>query len=84
MHTGYTQPQQPSYQDPQSPQSNTEAQQVLAMADNMLSTIDPASPKYQAVQNAADYLRLLLGSGADQTEILSAMQTLTMAMGGVY
>ena len=82
LHNEYTQSPQPVYQDPQ---SNTGAQQMLTMADNMLLTMDPASPKYQAVQNAADYLRMLLGSGsANQTEIQNAMDTLTMAMGGIY
>ena len=73
---------EPSYQDPQ---SNSEAKQVLAMADSMLATMDPTTPKYQAVLNAADYLRMLLGSGnADPSAVMSAVQTLTMAMGGVY
>ena len=67
------------------PQSNSNAQQVLAMAESMLSTMDPTSPKYQAVRNAADYLKILLGSeNVEQAEILSAMEALTRAMGGVY
>ena len=82
LHNEFYQAPQPSYQDPQ---SNTEAQQVLAMAENMLTTMDPSSPKYQAVRNAADYLRILLGSAnVDQAEILSAVEALTRAMGGVY
>ena len=82
LHNEYTQSPTPVYQESQ---SNTGAQQMLAMADNMLLTLDPTSAKYQAVQNAADYLRLLLGSdSADQTEIQNAMDTLTMAMGGIY
>ena len=82
LHTEYTQSPEPVYQDPQ---STAGAQQMLAMADNMLRTLDPADPKYQAVQNAADYLRLLLGSETtDQSELQNAMDTLTMAMGGIY
>ena len=82
LHNGFYQAPQPAYQDPQ---SNTEAQQVLAMAESMLSTMDSSTPKYQAVRNAADYLKILLGSGnVDQAEILSAMEALTRAMGGVY
>ena len=82
LHNEFYQPPEPSYQDPQ---SNTEAKQVLAMADSMLATMDPTTPKYQAVLNAADYLRMLLGSGnADPSAVMSAVQTLTMAMGGVY
>ncbi|MBR2660212.1 MAG: PBP1A family penicillin-binding protein [Clostridia bacterium] len=82
LHDGFYQAPQPSNQDPQ---SNTNAQQVLTMAESMLSTMDPSSPKYQAVRNAADYLKILLGSGnVDQAEILSAMEALTRAMGGAY
>ena len=58
---------------------------MLAMADSMLGTLDPASAKYQAVRNAADYLRLLIGSDyANASEVMSAMEALTRAMGGVY
>ena len=82
LHDEYYQAPATTWQDPQ---SNSEARQVLAMADNMLTTMDPTSPKYQAVQNAADYLRMLLGSGyADPAEVKTAMDTLTMAMGGIY
>ena len=82
LHNEFYQAPEPTYQDPQ---SNSEAKQVLAMADNMLATMDPTSPKYQAVQNAADYLRMLLGSGyADQSEIMAAMEALTRALGGIY
>ena len=85
LHNEFYQAPETTYQDPQDPQSNTEAKQVIAMAESMLATMDPASPKYQAVQNAADYLRMLIGSGnADSAEIMSAIQTLTMAMGGIY
>ena len=73
---------EPVYQDPG---SYTEANQVLAMADSMLAAMDPGSAKYQAVQNAADYLRMLIGSGyASQEEVLAAMEALTRALGGVY
>ena len=82
LHDEYYRAPEPVYQDPQ---SNAEAKQVLNMADNMLAAMDPTSPKYQAVQNAADYLRLLLGSGsADQAEIMAAMEALTRALGGIY
>ena len=82
LHDEYYQAPEPSYQDPQ---SYAEAKQVLSMADTMLASMDPASPKYQAVQNAADYLRMLIGSGyAEQAEIMAAMEALTRAMGGIY
>ena len=84
IHNEYYQGTEPSGQNPEDPQSNAEARQVLAMAESMLGTLDPTSPKYQAVQNAADYLRMLLNSGGSQEDILTAMQTLTMAMGGIY
>ena len=82
LHNENYQAPAPVYQEPQ---SYTEANQVLAMADSMLAAMDPGSAKYQAVQNAADYLRMLIGSGyADQAEVLAAMEALTRALGGVY
>ena len=40
---------------------------------------------YQAVQNAADYLRMLLGADyPNQAEIMAAIEALTRAMGGMY
>ena len=72
-------------QQTQDGQSFAEARQVLALADSMLTTLDPGSAKYQAVQNAADYLRMLIGAAyPDQAEIMAAMEMLTRAMGGVY
>ena len=83
LHNEYYQAPEPANQE--DTQSYSEAKQVLNMADTMLSTMDPNSPKYQAVQNAADYLRLLIGSGsASQADIISAIDTLTRAMGGIY
>jgi penicillin-binding protein 1A len=82
VHNEYSQAQQKNYQDSQ---SFTEARQVLAVADSMLGGLDPGDPKYQAIQNASDYLRLLIGSDyADATEVMNAMETLTRAMGGIY
>ena len=76
--------QEPSYPS-QDSQSYEGARQALNMADSMLSTLDSGSAMYQAVQNAADYLRMLLGSpNPDQAEIMAAMETLTRAMGGIY
>ena len=79
------------YQDPnpnpaaQDSQSFAEAQQVLALADSMLASLDPGSSMYQAIQNAADYLRMLIGAEyPNQAEIMAAMETLTRAMGGIY
>ncbi|MBR6442751.1 MAG: PBP1A family penicillin-binding protein [Clostridia bacterium] len=78
------------YQDPNPPAQDTqtsfpEARQALALADNLLATLDPSSAMYQAVQNAADYLRMLLGADyPNQAEIMSAIEALTRAMGGMY
>ena len=72
----------PVYQDSQ---SFSDARLLISKAEDLLSNMDPASEQYRAVQNAADYLRLLIGSGyADQAEVMAAMQTLTQAMGGIY
>ena len=66
-------------------QSYADARQVLTVADSMMANMDPGSEQYRAVQNAADYLRMLIGGGtASQAEVMSAMQTLTQAMGGIY
>jgi penicillin-binding protein 1A len=82
LHNEFT-PQQP--QTPSDGDSFAEARQVLAMADMMLASMDPGSDKYLAIQNAADYLRLLLGAAyPDQVEIMAAMEALTRAMGGIY
>ena len=61
------------------------ANDLLNSAEAMLQTMDPGNPQYQAIRNAADYLRLLIGSDyPNQAEIMNAMETLTRAMGGVY
>lgn len=82
LHNEFYQAPAPAYQDPD---SFTEARQVLMLADSMLGTLDPGSAKYQAIQNAADYLRLLIGAEyPDRNEIMSAMERLTQAMGGIF
>lgn len=66
-------------------QSFADARQVLTVAETMMANMDPNSEQYRAVQNAADYLRMLIGSGsANQSDVMAAMQTLTQALGGVY
>ena len=85
MHNENYRAPEPVYPEQQSPQSYSEARQVLAMAESMLATLDPNSPKYQAVLNASDYLKMLLGSGnVPQADITAAMEALTLAMGGIY
>ena len=50
-----------------------------------MAYMDPNSEQYRAIQNAADYLRLLIGGGgAGQAEVMTAMETLVQAMGGIY
>jgi penicillin-binding protein 1A len=50
-----------------------------------MAYMDQNSEQYRAIQNAADYLRLLIGGGsASQTEVMSAMEALVQAMGGIY
>ena len=88
VHDQYYQAPQQTYQDSGSyeqGQSFAEARQALAMADSMLGSMDPNDAKYQAIQNAADYLRLLIGSEyANASEVMNAMEALTRAMGGIY
>ena len=80
LHDQYYQPE-----PEQSTQSFTEARQVLNLAEGLLSTMDPADPQYQAIRNAADYLKLLIGSEyPNQAEVMNAMEALTRAMGGVF
>ena len=41
--------------------------------------------QYQAIRNAADYLRMLIGgNNPDQAAVMSAMTTLMQAMAGIY
>ena len=89
MHNEYYQPAEtpsgPAPGQQNDGESFTEAKQMLAMADVMLGTMDAGSAQYQAIQNAADYLRMLIGSGnPSQAEVMSAMESLTRALGGVY
>ena len=66
-------------------QQYSEANQLLGRAENMLKKLDSSGQQYQAVRNAADYLRMLLGgSDAGQAEIIAAMTALTNAMAGIY
>ena len=66
-------------------QSFPEARQALMLSDSLLSTLDPGSSMYQAIQNAADYLRMLLGADyPNEADIMAAVETLTRAMGGIY
>lgn len=62
----------------------SDAQQLLSSAQDMLNTLDPGSAKYQNIQNAMDYLRMLIGGeNPDQEEVMAAMTRLTEAMAGI-
>ena len=66
-------------------QSFPEARQMLTVAEGMLASMDSSGEQYRAVQNAADYLRMLIGSGyANPSEVSAAVETLTQALGGIY
>ncbi len=86
MHDAYSYvPEQDPFTQQDNSQSWPEARQVLLMADSMLNTLDPGSAKYQAVQNAADYLRMLIGSSyANADDVMTAVENLTKAMGGIF
>ena len=83
-----------NYQDYQDNQGNQgyqesqpfqDARNLLSQAENKMAYMDPNSEQYRAIQNAADYLRLLIGGGgAGQAEVMTAMETLVQAMGGIY
>ena len=65
-------------------QQFADAQLLLGSAQSMLDTLDPSNPKYQKVQNAMDYLRLLIGSeNPSEAEVMAAMTRLTEAMAGI-
>ena len=62
-----------------------DARQLIATAETQLMTMDPSSPQYSAIVNAAAYLQSLIDSGtASQADITNAMTTLTRAMAGIY
>ena len=70
---------------PGASQQFSDAWQLLDRAESMLASMDAGSQQYQAVRNAADYLRMLLGGdNPDQAAVMAAMTTLTQAMGGIY
>ena len=66
-------------------QPGVPARQLIATAETQLMTMDPSSPQYSAIVNAAAYLQSLIDSGtASQADITNAMTTLTRAMAGIY
>ncbi len=83
--TWHTEANQGQAYSPGTQQQYSDAETLLATAENMLLTMDPSSAQYLAVRNAADYLRLLLGAeNPQQSEITAAMTALTKAMAGIY
>ena len=62
-----------------------DARQLLESAETMLAGMNPGEPQYQAIRNAADYLRMLIGGDSpDQSAVMGAMTTLMQAMAGIY
>ena len=58
---------------------------LLASAQQLLDTLDPESGQYQAVNQAMNYLRSLIGSeNPSQNDVAAAMSLLTQAMAGIY
>ncbi len=63
----------------------SDARILLENAENMLTTLDPASSQFAAVNNAAVYLETIIsGNAPGQSEVASAMAALTQAMAGIY
>ena len=62
-----------------------DARTLLASAQDMLAGMDPASPGYQAIATAAQYLSEVLSQPSpSQDDVVSAMSGLTQAMAGGY
>ena len=62
-----------------------DARVLLANAQSMMEGMDPASPGYQAIYNAAVYLESVINKEAPtQSEVASGMAALTQAMAGIY
>ncbi len=62
-----------------------DARVLLDSAESMLTSLDPASAQFTAVNNAASYLELIISREAPgQSEVASAMAALTQAMAGIY
>ena len=63
----------------------SDARQVIASAQSVLSTLDPAGERYRAIVSAASYLQNLIDGGtATQAEITAAMTSLARALAGDY
>ncbi|MBR2824063.1 MAG: PBP1A family penicillin-binding protein [Clostridia bacterium] len=62
-----------------------DAKMLLTSAETMLQSMDPQSPAWLAVNNAAATLEaIILQEAPNQSEIASAMAMLTQAMAGIY
>ena len=62
-----------------------DAQQLIDRAEEMLSGMSSGDAQYQAIRNAADYLRMLIGTdNPDQAAVMAAMSALMQAMAGIY
>ena len=62
-----------------------DARTLLDSAENMLVTLDPSSPWFIAINNAAIQLELVIQQdNPGQSEVAFAMANLTQAMAGIY
>ncbi len=62
-----------------------DARVLLDSAESMLTSLDPTSAQFAAVNSAAAYLEAMISREAPgQSEVASAMAALTQAMAGIY
>ena len=61
-----------------------DAQQLLVQAEAMLGTLDPTGEQYARVLSACEVVRQALSSETSQSDLITAMSQLTMAMAGLF
>ena len=62
-----------------------DAMYLIQQAQDMMSTMDPASAQYAAIVNAINSLQYTVNdAAASQTDVFGAMSRLTQAMAGIY
>ncbi len=62
-----------------------DARTLLSNAEDLLVSLDPTSPWYAAVNNAATWLEMVISQDApSQSDVAAAMASLTQAMGGIF
>lgn len=82
---GHTQSGWPSYDGPvQSSGVQNNARALLGSAGSRLTAMDPSSPAYYNLYQAAENLRWLLEAGASDAQLIEAMGYLSQAMAESY